>query len=141
MNRLLDANVLVALVAPNHEHHASAHRWFAGVDSWATTPMTEAAFVRLVANPAVMGAEHAPAAALTLLARLRARAGHHFIADASALAQPAIDLAALVGFRQVTDFHLVNLAAQSGSVLATFDAKLVRALGESDRRHVEVVPV
>lgn len=54
---LLDANVLLALYDPRHVHHASARSWFEDVDLWATTPLTEAAFVRLVSNALVAG-EH-----------------------------------------------------------------------------------
>lgn len=55
---LLDVNVLIALTNPNHIHHDAAHRWLAGVvghATWATTPLTEAAFLRLMLNPAVTG--------------------------------------------------------------------------------------
>mgnify|MGYP000874325585 CR=1 FL=1 len=45
----------------------------------------------------------------------------------------------LGGSSQVTDFHLVNLAAATNAVLATFDASLWRALHPDDRRHVEVL--
>ncbi|WP_448808749.1 TA system VapC family ribonuclease toxin [Agromyces bauzanensis] len=138
---LLDVNVLVALVASQHEHHAAAHRWFAGVTAWATAPMTEAAFVRLVANPVVVGIDLTPLQAITLLDRLCEWPGHRFLADRARLAEASIDLAALVGHRQVTDFHLVELAARTGATLATFDAKLLAALAEADRRHVHLIEV
>ncbi|MFD4422106.1 TA system VapC family ribonuclease toxin [Agromyces sp. NPDC058484] len=139
--RLLDANVLIALVSEQHVHHAAAHRWLRTIVSWATTPMTEAAFVRLVSNPAVVGGEIAPVDALALLERVRRQPGHVFLADGSSLATAGIDLTALVGHRQVTDFHLVNLAAGAGAILATFDGRLLAALAEDDRRHVEVIPL
>ncbi|BDZ65490.1 TA system VapC family ribonuclease toxin [Agromyces mangrovi Wang et al. 2018] len=139
--RLLDANVLIALVAPQHAHHAAAHRWFAGVDAWATTPLTEAAFVRLVANPAVTGAPHTPAEALDLLRRLRSIPGHTFVQDDVSLVDTSVDLGALVGYRQVTDFHLLALAAANGLVLATFDARLRAAVAPDDQGSIELIPV
>jgi uncharacterized protein len=63
------------------------------------------------------------------------------VGDEASLAQPSIDLSALVGHRQVTDLHLVNLAATAGAVLATFDARLPASLAPGDRRHVVLVPV
>jgi hypothetical protein len=38
-------------------------------------------------------------------------AGHRFVADDSSLAEPLIDLDHLNGYRQATDFRLVNLAS------------------------------
>ncbi len=137
---LLDANVLIALYDPRHLHHQSARAWFDGVEMWATTPLTESAFVRIVSNAAVSGEDTTPHDALEALAAIRRSPGHRFLTDESSLANPAIDLGALVGYRQVTDFHLVNLAARAGVRLATFDAKLARALGPVDRHTVLVVP-
>ena len=45
----------------------------------------------------------------------------------------------MVGTKQVTDFHLVNLVAQNGMRLATFDGSLLRSLAEADRGHVYVI--
>ena len=60
MTHLLDINVLVALFDSAHVHHEAAHRWFANVGnaSWATCPITENGFVRVVSIPvaALVGA-------------------------------------------------------------------------------------
>jgi toxin-antitoxin system PIN domain toxin len=138
---LLDVNVLVALVAPQHEHHAPAHRWFNRIADWATTPITEAAFVRLVSDAQVVGTEVSPVSALATLRRLCEWPGHRFITDTARLSDPIIDLTALVGHRQVTDFHLVELAARTGTTLATFDARLLAALAKIDRRHVQLIEI
>lgn len=87
----------------------------------------------------VIGADVAPSQALAVLERLCEWPGHRFIADDVRLSTPSIDQAALIGHRQVTDFHLVALAARSAVVLATFDAKLSAALADDDRRHVHVI--
>lgn len=137
---LLDANVLIALANQHHVHHAAAHCWFASIGHWATTPLTETAFVRLQSNSAVTGREISCGSALAALAAMREHPGHTFLGDESSLADPSINLMSLVGFRQVTDFHLVNLCAMHGAVLATFDAKISNALVSDDRRLVEIVP-
>lgn len=137
---LLDANLLLALYDPRHLHHTSARAWFERVEIWATTPITEAAFVRLVSNPAVSGERVSPGEALGALDAIRHAPGHRFLTDDSSLAHPHIGLGALVGYRQVTDFHLVNLAARAGIRLATFDARLAGALDPADRPNIVVVP-
>ena len=51
---LLDTNLLIALFWPSHVNHALAVKWFTQkrVRGWATCPITEAGFVRIVSNPA-----------------------------------------------------------------------------------------
>lgn len=138
---LLDLNVLIALAWPQHVHHGRAHSWFATREgAWMTTPLTEAGFVRLSTNPSVVTERISMAEALALLSRMRGVAGHVFLPDSSSLADPAISLAAVATSRQVTDAHLVNLAASSGARLATFDRAIEQMLAADDRRHVLVVP-
>ncbi|MFT4052024.1 MAG: hypothetical protein QM677_07225 [Microbacterium sp.] len=138
---LLDVNVLLALYDPRHVHHHRARNWFSAVEVWATTPMTETAFVRLLSNPAVSGEETPPVEAIAALNTIRHAPGHRFVLDDSSLAHPHLDLGSLVGFRQVTDFHLLNLAVRAGLHLATFDARLRLALSPDDREHVTLIPV
>ncbi len=139
--RLLDVNVLLALTYPLHVHHRDAHLWFAQIDNWATTPMTEAGLVRLLLNRAIMGGDYSAATGVDLLRRLRALDGHVFLPDDSSLADSTVSLQALVGHRQVTDLHLANLAARHGFRLATFDRRLLDALPKDDQDSVEIVPI
>lgn len=60
MVSLLDVNVLMALGWSNHEYHEAAHAWLGTRQRWATCALTEAAFVRLSSNPAVVGGVIAP---------------------------------------------------------------------------------
>ena len=136
---LLDANVLVALTHTQHVRHAAAHAWLAGLgdtDTWSTCPMTEAAFIRLLMNPFVIG-DGMGLSAATAIAHLQAMkawagARHVFAPDDTTLADPAIDPSllarSLVGHSQVTDFHLLNLAASRGARLATLDRQLAAGL-------------
>jgi toxin-antitoxin system PIN domain toxin len=138
---LLDLNVLIALAWPQHVHHARAHAWFDSLTgSWMTTPLTEAGFVRLSTNPVVVTETITMATALGMLAALRSAPRHAFLADDSSLAGPVIALDALATSSQVTDVHLVNLAAGAGAVLATLDRGIERMLAAADRRHVTVLP-
>ena len=138
---LLDVNLLIALAWPQHVHHERAHTWFAELTTvWMTTPMTEAAFIRLSTNPSVVSHRVSMHDALAMLTAIRGVAGHEFLPDSSTLAEPALSLSAVVSSRQVTDAHLVNLAAASAARLATFDRGIEQMLSPNDRRHVLVVP-
>ncbi len=132
---LPDVNVLVALTNAEHDHHRRAHAWWGGVERWATTPITESSFMRLMLNPVVTGAAFSFAQVLAVLRGLKAQPGYVWLPDESSLEEAAIEPAGLRGYAQVTDFHLVNLAARSGAVLVTLDARLPRALTTSDRAH------
>lgn len=138
--RLLDVNVLVALSVDVHVHHRQARAALNGFSGgWATCPLTEAALVRLLLNPAITGRQVSAFEALELLAGIRAHPNWHFIDDGSSLADPEIDIRPLIGTKQVTDFHLVNLAAGSDALLTTFDARIGASLSPADRRHVELI--
>ena len=138
---LLDVNVLIALSWPQHVHHERAHRWFVdlGRQAWATTPVTESGFVRLSANPAIVHRPVSAADAVAALEVIRGLDGHVFLADDTSLAAPTISLTRLATSGQVTDVHLVNVAARHGAVLATFDRAIPSYLDQPDERHVQVI--
>jgi uncharacterized protein len=137
---LLDVNVLLALSLDNHMHHLAAAEWFDEADfEWATTPITEAGFIRLSINSRVSGMTISAAQAIDVLGQLREAPGHRFVPDATSLGDAVIDLKPLAGTKQVIDFHLVNVAAQNRMRLATFDGSLLRSLAEPDRGHVFVI--
>lgn len=103
--------------------------------------MTEAALFRLLINPAVAGRSFSASDVAHVLAGVRTDPRWRWLPDSSTLADPVIGTATIVGHRQVTDMHLVNLAARNGVVLATFDAGTVEALTSADRRHVRLLPL
>lgn len=138
---LLDANVLLALGLGTHARHREAHEHFARMASWATTPLTESAFVRLMLNPTITIEQRTSVTVLAQLRAMRSDSRWRFLADDSSLAEPQIDTRTLVGHRQVTDFHLVNLAKRHGARLATFDADLFDSLIKADRAHVHLLGV
>ena len=140
---LLDVNVLVALFDPDHVHHDLAHDWFADnrARGWATCPLTENGFVRVLSNPAYGSVVSRPA---ELVARLRkfCRSGHHqFWPDVVSLTDEALfDPAFIGGYRQVTDVYLLGLAKKKAGALATFDRAIPRkAVVGTERALVEVI--
>lgn len=136
---LPDVNVLVALLHPGHVHHQVAQQWFAGARRFATTPITESGLLRMALNPAVMGTETRTADALASLRSLQADRRAQFLADDSSLARTVIDLIGLVGHKQVTDLHLVNLAAAHDARLVTLDKKIRPTLAPDDQVCVVVL--
>lgn len=137
---LPDVNVLVALTLNSHIHHRSAHAALRRHEgTWATCPITESALIRLLLNPQVAGRAFAPSLVLGTVQGLRADSRWRWISDDSTLARPVIDTSVLAGHRQVTDLHLVNLAASAGLQFVTFDAGLAAGLAPTDRRHVRLL--
>jgi uncharacterized protein len=140
---LLDVNVLIALAWPNHVHHGAAHRWFEASSSagWATTPVTELGFVRVSSNKNVIPGAATPGAALGVLRALCSLPGHEFWSDSARLVEPPFPIDRLGTHKQLTDVHLVALAATRKGTLVTFDRGVPNALHPGDRELVELLPV
>ncbi len=129
MTFLLDVNVLIALIDPDHVDHQTAHRWFEtnGTDGWATCPIVENGAIRILGNPGypLGGVASSTAEIAALLHDLRTMPGHLFWTDdVSLLDADLINLSAVLGSRQITDIYLLALAVRHGGQLATFDRRL-----------------
>ena len=140
---LLDVNVLVALFVARHVHHELAHDWFADQRSlgWATCPITENGFVRLMSQPVGTSVVYRPAEALDML-RVFCRSGHHhFWKDSVSLADERVfDPSLIRGHKQITDVYLLGLAKSSGGALATFDRTIsLGAVKGATKSHLQVI--
>ena len=139
---LLDLNILTALLWPAHEHHSAAHAWFShrSPARWATCPLTQLGFVRLVTNPAFSRDALSPAEAIALLAQNVAHAHHEFWSETLPVPSAIRGLEPrLQGHRQLTDAYLLAFANQRKGVLATFDRGLRTLAGEIFESALEVV--
>ena len=144
MIALLDVNVLIALAWPNHVHHAAAREWFEAQrqDGWATCPLTEAGFVRVSCNPAVVRHTVTPLDAIAVLQRLSGLGSHTFWPlDQSIIHLPESIGIRLQGYRQVTDAVLLAAAIQRNGQLATLDTGMERLVSENQRTFLCVIPV
>ena len=144
MTALLDVNVLIALAWPNHVHHAAARAWFKErqEDGWATCPLTEAGFVRVSCNPAVVRHQVTVLDAITVLNGLTQVGNHVFWPlDQSILHLPKSIGARLQGYRQVTDAVLLAAAMQRDGELATLDGGMESLVSEEERANLCVVPL
>lgn len=101
--------------------------------------MTESGFLRLALNPRIAAEKPSRSVALSSLQSLRNDSRAVFLEDDTSLTAARIDLAGLSGFRQVTDMHLINLAAANDAVLVTFDRALPETLMQADRGCVDVI--
>lgn len=128
MRALLDINVIIALLDPDHVFHDRAHRWWAAnaKQGWASCPLTENGVVRIMANPAYSRTVRLTPSDLIL--RLKTFAGHsnhEFWPDDISLLDPAVFASDRIhGSNQVADLYLLALATQHGGRLATFDGNV-----------------
>jgi len=119
---LLDANVLIALIAREHVHHERVMRWAAGIRRFALCPIVEGALVRFAVR---LGASLAEARETLRL--VRERPGYEFWPDSLSYADARLDN--VRGHRQVTDAYLASLvAARPDAKLATLEEALARSL-------------
>jgi toxin-antitoxin system PIN domain toxin len=132
LSALPDVNVLIALVWESHLHHALAREWFAALtEPWLTCSITQTGFVRVSSNTKVLPEAISVQEARAVVASLSAHPQHEFLVDDVEFANdPGVYHERLVGHRQVTDAHLVALAAKHSARLITLDrgvASLARA--------------
>jgi toxin-antitoxin system PIN domain toxin len=126
---LLDANVLIALAWPEHGANERAGRWFARhrQRGWATCPITQAAVVRILSNPAFSVRALTPSGALQVLSHNVEVPEHQFWRDSINLREALERMpAALTGHQQITDAYLVALAIHHKGKLATLDRGVQR---------------
>ena len=138
---LLDVNLLVALFDPDHIHHDLAHDWFEDHHrhGWATCPLTQSGFVRILSNPAFSSDALNPPEALGLMKANQQHPAHRFFPDDISFADAVKNFERrLVGHRQVTDAYLLGLALHHRSKLATLDSGL-RSLARETSDHIELI--
>lgn len=114
---LLHANVLIALVVAEHEHHERAEEWFVTQAGVVLCPVVEGALLRYLLRIGESGRN-----AQRLLRAWRADPRVGFVADD--LSYVDVEIEGVPGHRQVTDTYLVALAERHGMKLATFDIAL-----------------
>jgi uncharacterized protein len=140
---LLDVNVLIALMWPAHEGHTEVQSWFRqkSGEGWATCPFTQAAFVRVISNPAFSRDAVTPQEAMKILDTNVKHTSHRFWADEIGFVQAAVPFAKrLEGHQQVTDAYLLGLAMHKRGSLATMDRGILALLpNKSPERDLVVV--
>ena len=126
---LLDVNALIALVDSDHVSHAVMSRWFREHhhSGWATCPLTENGFIRVLSQETYPSGRRSPAeiiGALTVLKEAFQQSYQFWPDEISLTDLSAFDPAMIAGSRQITDVYLLGLAAHHKSSLVSFDRSL-----------------
>lgn len=139
---LLDVNVLLALLDSDHVDHDTATAWLDAeiADGWASCPITENGFVRILSQPRYPSPV-TPAEAVDLLRQARGGSDHEFWpCDVSLLDDEVLDRTRLHGSRQVTDAYLLALAVAKQGRFVTFDRALdLSAVPDATSAHLTVL--
>lgn len=129
MRSLLDINVVIALLDPDHVFHDRAHAWWKGQSKsgWASCPLTENGVVRIMSNPAYSRAAiFRPGDLIERLDIFARRSNHEFWPDDLSLrAKTSFLRNRLHASRALTDIYLLALAVKHQGSLATFDEAIV----------------
>jgi uncharacterized protein len=137
---LLDVSVLIALFSERHVHHQAVHDWFADAksDGWATCPLTENGFVRVMRQrrPTWPVSEF-----VGLLRRFCDDRNHAFWPDTLSLTDSAVfDQSMIDGPQQITDVYLLALAVKKDAALATTDQSIqLRPVRGAREKHLLVI--
>ena len=120
---LLDVNVLIALLDPQHIFHDPAHTWFRTNQrhGWATCPITENGCLRIMSSPGYLAPGLTVDTVREILTEMVQVKGHRFWPDSvSMLDGRRFDLAGR-GPKRLTDLYLLGLAVTFDGRLVTFD--------------------
>lgn len=123
MRSLLDVNVLVALLDPDHIHHALTTRWLSAEirSGWASCPLTQNGCVRILSQGAYRNSQ-APSDVAERLTEATQDETHQFWPDSVSL----LDVGRfrwdrVLTSRQITDVYLLSLAVANKGRLVTLD--------------------
>jgi toxin-antitoxin system PIN domain toxin len=138
MRSLFDVNFLIALLQPDHVHHQRAQGWWEAneSDGWASCPLTENGFARVVSQT---GQRPLTAAgALRFLSDQAASTNHAFWPDDISLTDSDLfRFDRILGPKQLTDIYLLGLAVRNDGRLATFDRGISAiAVKGAEQRHL-----
>ena len=142
MRALFDVNMLLALFDVDHVHHGSAIAWWTDKQGhgWASCPLTQNGFVRVISQSSYPRPVSVAEAAAALRAQTEV-SSHEFWPDDISIADPDIfDHGRILGTNQLTDIYLLALAVKNNGRLATFDRTIpLAAVRGAGPRHLAVL--
>ena len=142
MRILFDVNVLIALFDPGHVHHDRAHAWWRRnrASGWASCPLTQNGFVRVLSQPGYPNSVSTPEA-MRILGKAARQRGHAFWPDDFSITErDRFRSERILGPKQVTDLYLLSLAVQRDGRLATFDRAIpLSAVVGAEQEHLAVL--
>jgi toxin-antitoxin system PIN domain toxin len=142
LTSLFDLNVLIAMFDEEHIHYERAHRWWGRnrQHGWASCPITQNGFVRVVSQPSYSNSIPVTDA-IALLRRAVAHRDHTFWPDDLSVVDPAhFDHTQIRAPRQLTDLYLLALAVKNDGRLVTMDDAIsIAAVPAARPRHLVVI--
>jgi|SRR5581483_2310025 len=141
---LLDVNVVIAAAWPTHQAHEKVQQWLArhAREGWATCPLTQSAFVRIVSNPAFSASSLTVAEARDLLRVNLEHPSHHFWKDDIPFLRSVEPFEnKLVGHQQVSEAYLLGLAIHNRGKFVTLDRAILSLLPEKNPNRDRIVVI
>jgi uncharacterized protein len=139
---LFDVNALLAVFDKDHVFHPRIRAWWAADADrgWATCPLTQNGFVRVMSQSSYPGHRSIADATAALRAGI-SQPGHDFWPDSVSIADQSIfDHRRMLGPNQITDAYLLAIAVKNSGCLVTFDRAVpVAAVRGAEARHIIVL--
>jgi hypothetical protein len=123
---LLDVNVLVALLDPDHVHHSKAIDWLKanGHEGWSSCVITINGCARVMSHASYPNPLPIPQV-LGRLKQASASSSHQALSCAlSLLDESRFSADKVLSANQITDIYLLGLAVHHGHRLVTLDARI-----------------
>ena len=124
---LLDINVVLALLDPQHVFHSAAHEWVAATTGlrWMTCPLVQNGVIRVASQAAYPNTLGTAGEVRSVLGAFCADARHEFCPDdISLLDADRLAREELLTPSRVTDLYQLVLAKKHRIRLATFDRRI-----------------
>ncbi|MGA1194795.1 MAG: TA system VapC family ribonuclease toxin [Kiritimatiellia bacterium] len=142
MRALFDINVLIALFDPIHQHHQQANAWLKENIhfGWASCPLTQNGFVRIITQPRYVRPITVSEAA-ERLHEATTTPHHAFWHDDLSISDPnTFRHDHIHGPSQLTDLYLLALAVHHNGRFVTFDQAIpTSALLAANDKHLVVL--
>lgn len=143
MRHLLDINVLIALMNPDHAFHQRAHAWWAERQRpWASCPITENGFIRIMASAAYSRNQNFSVSEITArLSLFVSNSDHIFWPDALTIRdEEHFQDTSILSSKHLTDIYLLGLAVKNHGRLVTFDQHIpLITVSTAHLKHLSVI--
>ncbi len=142
MRALFDVSALLAVFDKDHVFHGRARTWWAAHPSggWATCPLTQNRFVRIMSQPSYLQKRSTIEAVEALRIGVN-QPDHEFWPDDISITDDRLfDHGYTPGPSQITAVSLRGLAVKNGGRLVTFDRGLpLKAVRGAEAKHLVVL--
>lgn len=143
MHHLLDINVLIALMDPDHAFHHRAHVWWSERERpWASCPITENGLIRIMASAAYSRSQIFSVAEITSrLSVFITNSDHSFWPDTLTIRdEHHFQHPSILSSKHLTDLYLLALAVENRGQLVTFDQHIpLSAVAAARSKHLMVI--